>query len=170
MKLQLIFRAVLFAFLFPGIVTVLAPSFILGQSMSVMSPELSLLTILATFVGVISAGILLHCIWAFAFYGKGTLSPIDPPVSLVVHGLYRYSRNPMYLAVILVLLSETLFFQSLTLLCYTIIILICFYLFVRLYEEPYLRKHFGEQYSNYCRRVPRWGITFHPYNNNGGAA
>ena len=76
----------------------------------------------------------------------------------------------MYLAVIFVLLSEALFFQSLTLLCYTIIILICFYLFVRLYEEPYLTNHFGEQYSNYCRLVPRWGLTFHPYKNNGGAA
>jgi protein-S-isoprenylcysteine O-methyltransferase Ste14 len=170
MKPQLILRAAFFTLLFPGVVTIYLPFSLLGDSISQLSSDLTLMRIVIAVVGVISAGILLHCIWAFAFYGKGTLAPIDPPTSFVVQGFYKYCRNPMYIAVILVLLCETLFFQSLALFRYTFVAMVAFYLFVRLYEEPHLRNQFGEQYRDYWQKVPRWGIAHRPYIKDNGAA
>lgn len=113
---------------------------------------------------LIGAGacILLWCIYAFARHGKGTLSPVDPARRLVVSGLYRYVRNPMYLGVTTVLLGETLFFKSMPLLGYTGLVFLLFNLFIRLYEEPYLRRQFGEAYERYCEKVGRW-LPGRPY-------
>jgi protein-S-isoprenylcysteine O-methyltransferase Ste14 len=169
MRPQLIFKAIFFTFLIPGVVTIFVPFLILGDLFIQQWPELSVLKVFAAFIGVIAGGILLHCIWGFAFYGKGTLAPIHPPENLVVRGFYTYTRNPMYLAVLVVLLTETIFFQSLSLLIYTAIVLLGFHMFVRFYEEPHLKNQFGEQYLEYCRMVPRWGITIHSFNNIGSA-
>jgi protein-S-isoprenylcysteine O-methyltransferase Ste14 len=110
MRPQLIFKAIFFTLLMPGAVTIFVPFLILSGSPIEKWPALLALRVFAILVGVIAGGILLHCIWEFAFYGKGTLAPIHPPEGLVVRGLYRYTRNPMYLAVLVVLLTETLFF------------------------------------------------------------
>jgi protein-S-isoprenylcysteine O-methyltransferase Ste14 len=74
---------------------------------------------------------------------------------LVVRGLYRYTRNPMYLAIIEVLLSEALFFNSHGLLIYAAVAFLGFYLFV-IYEEPHQRSRFGESYEEYLKTIPRW--------------
>jgi len=112
MKPQLIIKAIFFTLLIPGAVTIYVPFLILGSLYVENWSTLSALRVFAILIGVIAGGILLHCIWEFAFYGKGTLAPIHPPESLVVRGLYRYTRNPMYLAVLVVLLTETLFFSE----------------------------------------------------------
>jgi len=166
-RFQLTAKAALFTLLLPGVVTLLVPYLILGGSVIEFWPVLSAVGILAALLGVTGGATLLHCIWAFAFYGKGTLAPIDPPGVLVVRGFYRYSRNPMYLAVLSVVTAESLFFGSPALLLYAAILFFGFHLFVLLYEEPHLRNQFGAHYLDYCRVVPRWGLTLHPYHGTG---
>ena len=100
--------------------------------------------------------ITLLCIIRFATDGRGTLSPADPTKELVIAGLYRYSRNPMYIGVMSILTGECLLVPVTALFVYTVSIFIAFNLFIIFYEEPRLRKDFGEQYINYCRRVRRW--------------
>ncbi len=88
------------------------------------------------------------CIWEFARRGRGTLAPVDPPRELVVHGLYRYVRNPMYLSVSTIVLGEVLLTRSRALLVYGVVFFIAVNLFVMLYEEPALRAQFGASYEH----------------------
>jgi len=92
----------------------------------------------------------------FAFRGHGTPAPIDPPKILVVRGLYRYVRNPMYISVALVLGGECLLFRSWVLARYLAWCFAIVFLVVLFYEEPVLRGKFGPVYKQYCRDVPRW--------------
>lgn len=105
---------------------------------------------------VIGVALLLTCIWEFARSGRGTLSPADPPTTLVVRGLYRYVRNPMYLGVTSILLGEVLLTGSRPLFLYWAIWFLAVNVFVRGYEEPTLRRRFGASYEEYTRRVGRW--------------
>jgi protein-S-isoprenylcysteine O-methyltransferase Ste14 len=113
---------------------------------------------------VILSGIsvLLRSVSKFATQGKGTLSPADPAKRLVVNGLYRYVRNPMYIGVLMILLGEALFFRSGTMFFYTAVVFVVFNLFIRFFEEPYLKKTFGEEYERYYSAVNRW-IPGKPY-------
>jgi len=104
----------------------------------------------------LGTGLLAACIWEFAHRGKGTLSPVDPPSQLVVHGLYRYVRNPMYLSVTTIVFGELVLTRSLVLLIYWMIWFVCVNLFVIGYEEPMLHRQFGESYDRYSRTVGRW--------------
>jgi protein-S-isoprenylcysteine O-methyltransferase Ste14 len=98
----------------------------------------------------------LICDWDFATSGKGTPAPIDPPKKLVVRGLYRLVRNPMYVGVLAVLLGESLLFRSVCLPVLAAGFWLIFHLFVVLYEEPTLYRTFGSEYEAYCATVPRW--------------
>src|SRR5277367_2507910 len=111
---------------------------------------------LANFLLSLGALIYLWCAWDFSVKGLGTPAPIDAPKNLVVNGLYRYVRNPMYLGVAGIVVSRTIFFCSLPILFYLVFILLCANLFVRFHEEPHLRAVFGEPYLDYCGSVPRW--------------
>jgi protein-S-isoprenylcysteine O-methyltransferase Ste14 len=107
----------------------------------------------------IAGGIQLYfacAFWGFALRGKGTPAPIDPPKKLVEEGPYRIVRNPMYWSVAFVLLGEALVFHSLTLAELAAALFAAANLFVLFYEEPALRRKFGAEYEDYCRRVPRW--------------
>jgi protein-S-isoprenylcysteine O-methyltransferase Ste14 len=104
----------------------------------------------------VGAVLLAACIFEFARSGRGTLSPVDPPRHLVVRGLYRYVRNPMYLSVTMIVLGEVLLTRSLALAVYWVIWFLCVNLFVIGYEEPTLRRQFGASYDEYCQRVGRW--------------
>ena len=105
---------------------------------------------------VLGAAIYLWCAWDFAVTGLGTPAPIDAPRVLVIKGLYRYVRNPMYVGVLCLIASQALFWRSYPILVYMIFIVACFHLFVIAYEEGHLKHVFGEQYEEYCKRVPRW--------------
>lgn len=109
-------------------------------------------------LGMIAFGVtmLLTCVWDFARSGRGTLSPADPPRTLVVRGLYRYVRNPMYIAVTVVVLGEALLSRSTALGAYAAIWFAFVNAFVLGYEEPTLRSTFGAQYDRYCHDVGRW--------------
>ncbi|MGH7894546.1 MAG: methyltransferase family protein [Candidatus Binatia bacterium] len=107
---------------------------------------------------VIIAGIAvaLYCSSLFARIGQGTPVPIEPPTRLVVAGLYRYSRNPMYVADVVILLGLFLHRGDLTLLLYVGLFVATTHAWVVLREEPVLRKRFGDDYARYERAVPRW--------------
>ena len=104
--------------------------------------------------------LLAACIFEFASQGRGTLSPADPPRHLVVRGLYKFVRNPMYLSVTTIVVGEALWARSAALAVYWAIWFACVHLFVVGYEEPYLRDRFGSSYDEYTRRVRRWIPTF----------
>jgi len=104
----------------------------------------------------LGASLLGACIWEFARRGRGTLSPVDPPTELVVRGLYRYVRNPMYLSVTAIVLGEVLLTRSRGLLAYWAIWFAAVNVFVMAYEEPTLRDQFGGSYDQYTKAVWRW--------------
>jgi protein-S-isoprenylcysteine O-methyltransferase Ste14 len=170
MGFKLALKAVITTLLIPGTVIVLIPYFILRRSGICEWPAVSGLTVFASVTGMAGLAVLLHCIRGFAIHGRGTLAPIDPPKILIVRGLYRYTRNPMYLAVIVVLLSEALFFSSTALLAYAAAVLTGFHLFVVLYEEPHLRSQFGRSFDEYRKAVPRWRITTRGFTSSGRAS
>ena len=94
--------------------------------------------------------------WGFAFRGRGTPAPIAPTQDLVISGLHRYVRNPMYIGVLLIVVGQAVLFDSRTVLLYAAFLWLAFHVFVLLYEEPALHKQFGPEYDNYKQRVPRW--------------
>ena len=104
----------------------------------------------------IGAVILLWCVRDFYVSGKGTLAPWDPPKRLVIVGLYRFTRNPMYVGIVLLLVGWGLLAASPWLAGYTVILAIAFHLRVVLYEEPRLKKQFGNEWASYAAAVPRW--------------
>lgn len=101
-------------------------------------------------------GALLRCARDFLVAGKGTLAPWTPPQRLVTVGLYRRSRNPMYLAVLVILVGWSVWFQSLALVTYAAVVGTAFHLRVVFYEEPRLDAAFGAQWLSYRDRVRRW--------------
>jgi protein-S-isoprenylcysteine O-methyltransferase Ste14 len=105
---------------------------------------------------VVGLPVLLDSFARFAFQGLGTPAPVAPTQNLVVTGLYRHVRNPMYVAVSALILGQGLLFGNVVVLEYGFIVWLAFLGFVALYEEPTLRRQFGFQYEEYCNRVPRW--------------
>ena len=104
-------------------------------------------------VGIAALG---WCIWDFARVGRGTLSPADAPRFVVRGGLYRYVRNPMYVAVFIALVGEVIFFRSPVLIAWAVVVASWFCVFVVTFEEPRLARQFGESYQAYRQSVPRW--------------
>ena len=92
----------------------------------------------------------------FALQGLGTPAPIAPPRHLVVTGLYRYARNPMYVAVVAIILGQALLFGDWWLGAYGAIFWLATHLFVLGYEEPTLKQMFGAEYKTFRANVPRW--------------
>ena len=105
---------------------------------------------------VCGAAIYFWCAWDFVSKGLGTPAPIDAPRVLVVKGLYRFTRNPMYVGVFSAIQGQALYYASAHVAVYGLVMLTMAYLFVVFYEEPTLRRLFGAQYEEYCREVPRW--------------
>jgi protein-S-isoprenylcysteine O-methyltransferase Ste14 len=98
----------------------------------------------------------LWCVLEFVLRGHGSATQVYTPTTLVVDGLYRLSRNPIYVSYAFAMVGESVFLGSSSLLLLALAFQIRNELFVRLYEEPRLRKQFGAAYEDYCRRVPRW--------------
>lgn len=115
---------------------------------------------------MIAAGavIVVESFLRFALKGLGTPAPIAPTRHLVVSGLYRYFRNPMYVGVVLAILGQAMLFDSLPLFQYALLVWGLFFAFVLLYEEPALRRQSGAEYEEYRRHVPRWLPRLTPWN------
>jgi protein-S-isoprenylcysteine O-methyltransferase Ste14 len=105
---------------------------------------------------VASLPLLLHSFARFALQGLGTPAPPFPTRHLVVAGPYRYVRNPMYVAVIGLIAGQALLLGNRTLLFYGIVVWLAFHTFVKVYEEPTLRRTHAAEYEEFCRNVPRW--------------
>jgi protein-S-isoprenylcysteine O-methyltransferase Ste14 len=124
----------------------------------VLTPDRSPVFALWPGAFLLAAGtfLLLWCVRDFYVEGKGTLAPWSPPQHLVVSGLYRVSRNPMYVAVILILSGWAAGFRSRTLTIYAVIVAIAFHLRVVFGEEPWLARRYGDQWIRYRAKVRRW--------------
>ena len=105
---------------------------------------------------ILGAGLLLWCVRDFYVAGRGTLAPWAPPTNLVTVGLYRVSRNPMYMAVLVILASWATGFRSITLSGYAAAVSLAFHLRIVWHEEPWLARAFGAEWLAYRARVPRW--------------
>lgn len=149
-------KTLIFTVIMPGTVTVYIPYWLLSSPSAPLPLPLGLWRYLGLLPMLFGAAIYFRCAWDFTFTGKGTPAPIEPPQELVVRGLYRYVRNPMYVGVLTLLIGEALFFASRQLFIYAAVIFLLFNLFVIFYEEPALRQKFGEPYREYCTAVPRW--------------
>jgi protein-S-isoprenylcysteine O-methyltransferase Ste14 len=146
-------RSIVFTVVLPGTIAVYVPSALLRDATLDGAAAWRWLGLVPLAAGV---AIYVWCVVDFATAGRGTPAPIDPPKELVRRGLYRVTRNPMYVGVASVLCGESWLFASLPLAVYTLCVVAAFHLFVLLYEEPTLRRSFGEAYERYCAAVPRW--------------
>jgi protein-S-isoprenylcysteine O-methyltransferase Ste14 len=99
----------------------------------------------------------------FALQGGGTPAPVAPTQRLVVEGSYRHVRNPIYLAVVAIILGQGLLLAANGLLIYGAILWAGFHAFVLAYEEPTLRETYGAEYEAYCANVPRWVPRLRPW-------
>jgi protein-S-isoprenylcysteine O-methyltransferase Ste14 len=153
--LWLALRSLLWTVLLPGLYAGYVPwrFFGVAHARPDFGNPLHVLGLLAIAVGAVLLGI---CIFEFARSGRGTLAPVDPPRELVVRGLYRHVRNPMYVSVTAIVLGEALLTWSRALLVYWVVWFVAVNLFVIGYEEPALRRRFGAAYENYCKEVGRW--------------
>ena len=97
-----------------------------------------------------------YCTGLFSIFGRGTPAPIEPPQELVFEGIYKYSRNPMYLCYFLVILGEFFVLGYILLLYYFLFIIAFINIYVIFFEEPVLMKRFGLVYAEYKQKVPRW--------------
>jgi protein-S-isoprenylcysteine O-methyltransferase Ste14 len=143
------FVSALFAFLaLPGIVAFLLP-WLVRPSETSFDP-------IAAPILAIGVALLLWCVRDFYVAGRGTLAPWAPPYAIVTIGLYRVSRNPMYLSVLTVLCGWALGYHSRWLWGYATIIAVAFHLRVLTYEEPWLDQTFHDDWLSYRAGVPRW--------------
>lgn len=152
----LLVETIAFTVLVPGTVTIWLPRDILHIWGDTSPAEWTWRHTAAIVPLAVGLAVYARCVWDFAARGRGIPAPLDHPKHLVVTGLYRYVRNPMYVGVLLVMLGEALFFGSLPFLEYTAIWLAFVHLSVLVYEEPNLRRKFGESYEHYCASVRRW--------------
>ena len=149
---SLVLRNVLFTLVLPASGAVYAPWWILTRGGGRPEP-------VAWYAGgPIALGLALYawCVWVFARVGQGTPGPWDAPRRFVAAGPYRWVRNPISIGALLVVLGEAWLFLSLPLLVYTLVLALGVHVFVVWYEEPALRRRFGDEYERYCRRVARW--------------
>ena len=146
----------IFLVIAPGTVAVYVPWAI--SRWQVRPPFLGFVPFRWLGVALIAAGlpVLLDSFVRFAVRGLGTPAPVAPPQHLVISGLYRYVRNPMYVAVVAMILGQGLLFGNVRVIEYGLTVWLAMHLFVGFYEEPTLRSKFGAEYEAYCRNARRW--------------
>src|SRR5207245_7848027 len=144
-----LFRSLTYATLFIGLLLVFVPDRILAPAGIVRPATIGLLQLRAMLWIVAGAGLPIASILTFAFIGKGTPAPFDPPRKLVVAGPYRWVRNPMYIGAGLVLLGAAMFYGSIGLVLYTIIFWSIAHLFVLFFGDPVLGRNFGVVRAHY---------------------
>ena len=150
--MTLLIKNLLFSLIVPGAVAVYLPLRMVRNRSLVAAPVFGAGCMLL----LLGASIYAWCVWDFATFGRGTPAPIDAPKRLVVRGLYRYTRNPMYTGVLTVILGWAVLFGAFELVLYVVVVGTFFQSFIVLYEEPHLRAEFGSEYERYCARVGRW--------------
>jgi protein-S-isoprenylcysteine O-methyltransferase Ste14 len=148
--------SLLFLALAPGVVAGVIPWWLTAWDVREPLPYWLPVRILGLVLLAGGAIVLVHAFGRFVVEGVGTPAPVAPTERLVVGGLYRYVRNPMYLAVAATIVGQALVLGRLALIAYAAVFAVVVAAFVRWYEEPTLRRQFGEQYDEYRRSVPGW--------------
>jgi protein-S-isoprenylcysteine O-methyltransferase Ste14 len=151
-----ILGTVVFFFLAPGMVAGVVPWSLSGWQIHTRVPGDWIVVTIGGVLIVSGLAALIACFARFALQGRGTPAPIAPTDALVTGGLYRHVRNPMYVAVLAIILGQALAFASLAVLIYGVIVFATVHAFVTLYEEPTLRDSYGASYDAYVTAVPRW--------------
>ena len=151
-----VLKTALFTILVPGTLAVLIPYRLASSPAARGTVALGSFRYVGLALAAAGTLIYLWCAWDFAFAGKGTPAPIDPPKKLVVRGLYKHVRNPMYVGVLSLVLGQAFWFEALNLFIYAGFGFLMFNAFVFFYEEPALNRKFGDAYRRYCDTVPRW--------------
>ncbi len=154
--MKLVLRNILFTIIVPGSGAVYAPWWILTRGGVSPKPGPKGSRWFAFVFIMFGIALYLSCVWVFARVGRGTPGPWDAPRRFVAVGAYRWVRNPIYLAALLTVLGEAWLFFSLSLLLYAAVLAVGVHLFVIGYEEPTLRRTFGQIYVEYTRTVSRW--------------
>ncbi|HUK17568.1 MAG TPA: isoprenylcysteine carboxylmethyltransferase family protein [Bryobacteraceae bacterium] len=155
-KVLAIVGSAVFLVIAPGFVAGLVPWWISHWRFEPALLGFAPLRFVGSILIALGAVVLLDSFIRFSVQGVGTPAPVFPTRHLVVTGLYRYVRNPMYLAVVSAIFGQALLFGNQALLEYAALIWLLFHLFVLLYEEPTLRASFGPEYKAFSAAVPRW--------------
>ena len=154
----------LFLVLAPGTAAGIVPWLLTGWESE--DPWLPLVVLGALLLAA-GAAVVLHAFWRFVAEGIGTPAPVAAPQHLVVGGIYRHVRNPMYVAVLAMIIGQALLLGQFVLLAYAALLWLVFASFVRFYEEPTLAARFGEDYDAYRRAVPAWLPRLRPWRPSG---
>jgi protein-S-isoprenylcysteine O-methyltransferase Ste14 len=154
--------SLVFLLLAPGVTAGLVPWLLTGWEVDDSFAWLPLQALGALLI-VAGAAVLLHAFARFVVEGLGTPAPVAPTEHLVVGGLYRYLRNPMYVAVATTIIGQALLLGRPGLLAYAALFMAAVAAFVRWYEEPTLARRFGAQYAAYREAVPAWHPRLHPW-------
>jgi len=162
-RILAILGSAIFLVIAPGIVAGYVPWRICRWHVG--APLLGIYSFRVLGVVLIAVGlpVLLDSFARFALQGLGTPAPVFPTRHLVVSGLFRYVRNPMYVAVLSLILGQGLLFGSVQILEYGVAVWVGFYFFVLIYEEPTLRMSYGREYKEFCANVPRWIPRLRPW-------
>jgi protein-S-isoprenylcysteine O-methyltransferase Ste14 len=152
-----------FLALAPGTVAGLVPWWISHWHVETPMPGWLPLRLLGGLLICAGLPVLVDSFARFALQGLGTPAPLFPAKHLVVTGLYRFVRNPMYVAVASLILGQGLLLGNLRVLEYGALVWLAFHLFVLAYEEPVLRASFGPEYEHFCAAVPRWVPRLRPW-------
>ena len=137
----------------PGLVAGVVPWLLTGWDANDMPDALQALGVVLIVAG---AAVMIRAFARFVVEGLGTPAPAAPPERLVVGGLYRYVRNPMYVALLATITGQALLLGRASLVVYAAVVWAVTFAFVRGYEEPALRRRFGTEYDSYRRAVPGW--------------
>ncbi len=151
-----ILASALFLVIAPGTIAGLVPWWISRWKFRPAFPGQAPLQIAGVLLIVAALPVLLDSFARFALLGLGTPAPVFPTRRLIVTGLYRHVRNPMYVAVFSIILGQGLLFGNVRVLEYGALVWLAFHLFVLLYEEPAMRRTFPRDYAVFFKNVPRW--------------
>jgi protein-S-isoprenylcysteine O-methyltransferase Ste14 len=162
-KLLVAVGSIAFFVLVPGTVVGLIPWWMTGWDVREPLPYWAPARVVGAALIVMGAAVLIHAFARFVVEGLGTPAPVAPPEHLVVGGSYQYVRNPMYVAVLAIIVGQALALGQLILLAYAAAVWIAVASFVRWYEEPTLSHRFGAQYEAYRRAVPAWRPRLRPW-------
>jgi len=154
--MMVLLKTLVFTVVVPGTWIVFIPYWLLSSGSARSDLDMGPFRYFGVIPMILGAAIYFRCAWDFTFTGKGTPAPFDPPKELVARGLYRFVRNPMYIGVLFVLLGGALLFESHRLFELAGLAFVIFYLVIVIYEEPILRRKFGDSYQQYCDSVSRW--------------
>ena len=151
-------KTILLALFLGTLIWIIFPYLVIKLNQSLGLPVLQFwpLSILGWFLIISGVTVYAHLTLLFQVFGEGTPMPTKPTRKFVLESLYQRTRNPMYFCHLIIFLGEFLAFGSILLIVYLALFWLMANLIVIYWEEPGLKKRFGKEYSDYCRRVPRW--------------